>query len=170
MPSRVGKDMGVRIRKAEPGDVDAIVAFGAAVVPEHYAPILGRQAARAQLVWWTPERIAPAVDAGRVHLATTDGRDVVGVCQTGEFDGGQVIWKLYLAPEHRGRSVGVALLRQGIASLPGHAECVDVEHFAGNTSAARFYEREGFRVIRTDPASENQSSSAAIVWRRLQLT
>ena len=162
--------MGVTIRMAELGDVDAIVAFGAAVVPEHYASILGQRAARAQLAWWTPERIAPAVEAGRIHLAITDGRDVVGVCQTGEMDGEQVIWKLYITPEHRGRSLGVALLRQAISLLPGHAEAVDVEHFAGNTSAARFYEREGFEVIRTDPAPSDQSPDAAIVWRRLQLT
>lgn len=161
--------MSVTIRKASLGDVDAIVAFGAAVVPEHYAPILGQRAAQAQLAWWTPERMAPAAEAGRVHVATTDRGDIVGVCQTGELDGEQVIWKLYLAPEYRGRSLGVDLLREGIAALPGHAGRVDVEHFAGNSSAARFYEREGFEVIRTDPTPPDRSPGTAIVWRRLRL-
>jgi ribosomal protein S18 acetylase RimI-like enzyme len=160
--------MSVAIRKAGLEDVDAIVAFGAAVVPEHYTPILGQRAAQAQLAWWRPERMTPAAEAGRVYVAT-DGHDVVGVCQTGEMDGDQVIWKLYLAPEYRGRSLGVDLLRQAIASLPRHADHVDVEHFAGNTSAATFYEREGFKVIRTDPPSPDQSPATAIVWRRLQL-
>lgn len=160
--------MSVTIRKANREDVDAIVAFGAAVVPEHYTPILGQRAAQAQLAWWTPERITPAAEAGRVHLAT-DGHDVVGVCQTGEMDGEQVIWKLYLAAQYRGRSLGVDLLRQAISSLPKHADRVDLEHFAGNTSAATFYEREGFDVIRTDPPPSDQPPAAAIVWRRLLL-
>jgi ribosomal protein S18 acetylase RimI-like enzyme len=161
--------MGPAIRKAALGDVDAIVDFGAAVVPQHYTPILGPRLARAQLAWWTPERIAPAVEAGRVHVATRAGRDVLGVCQTGEADGRQVIWKLYLTTECRGRSLGLDLLRAAISALPEHTDCVDVEHYAGNTSAARFYEREGFAVIRTDPAPAGQSPGNAVVWRRLQL-
>lgn len=161
--------MGVTVRKANLGDVDAIVAFGAAVIPEHYTPILGQRAAQGQLAWWTLERILPAVEAGRVHVATADGRDVVGVCQTGETNGEQVIWKLYLTPDYRGRSIGLELLRLAISALPRHADRVDVEHFAGNTSAAWFYEREGFEVIRTDPPPSGQSPDHAIVWRRLQL-
>jgi len=161
--------MDVTIRRADLADVDALAAFAAAVIPKHYTPILGQRAAHGQLAWWTPQRMTPAVESDRVLVATTDGRDVVGVCQTGELDGEQVIWKLYLAPEYRGRSFGVALLRQAISSLPRDADRVVVEHFAGNTSAARFYEREGFRVIRTDPAPSGQSPAAAIVWRRLQL-
>jgi len=104
-----------------------------------------------------------------MHLAIAEERDVVGVCQTGEADGKQVIWKLYLAPEYRGRSLGVELLSQAISSLPENADHVEVEHFAGNTSAARFYEREGFEVVRTDPAASDHSPGSAIVWRRLQL-
>lgn len=161
--------MRATIQNADLSDIDAIVAFGSAVVPEHYAPILGQRAAQAQLAWWTPERLAPAVKASRIHLATVDERAIVGVCQTGELDGTQVIWKLYLAPGYRGRSLGLDLLSHAISSLPSHADHVDVEHFAGNTSAARFYEREGFKVIRTDPAPPDESPSSAVVWRRLQL-
>src|SRR4051794_2875153 len=92
-------DMRVTIRTAEASDVDAVVDFGAAVVPEHYTPILGARAAQAQLAWWTPERLAPAAAAGRLHVVVADDDHVVGVCETGELDGRQVIWKLYLAPE-----------------------------------------------------------------------
>jgi len=169
LPVYDGAGMGVTVRKANLGDVDAIVAFGAAVIPEHYAPVLGCRAAQAQLAWWTPDRILPAVEAGRVHVATTDGCDVVGVCQTGEMNGEQVIWKLYLAPDYRGQSIGMELLHLAISALPRPADRVVVEHFAGNTSAAKFYEREGFEVLRTDPPPSGQSSDHAIVWRRLQL-
>jgi ribosomal protein S18 acetylase RimI-like enzyme len=162
--------MGVTIRRADLGDVDAIVAFGVAVVPEHYTPILGQRAAQAQLAWWTPERIAPAIEGARVHVATNERRELVGACQTGEAGGEQVIWKLYLAPEYRGRSLGVELLRHAISALPEETDHVYVEHFAGNTSAARFYERHGFEVIRTDLAPAGFSPGNTIVWRRLQLS
>lgn len=153
------------IRRAHPDDVDAIVAFGSAVVPTHYAPILGQDAARAQLTWWSRERMATAVDAGRVHLAVS-GDGVAGVCEAGELSGEQVIWKLYVAPEHRGRSLGVGLLDATIASLPQGTHRVDVEHFAGNTRAARFYEREGFSVLRVEPAPVGTPPGGAVVWRR----
>src|SRR3954467_15280552 len=161
--------MGVTIRTATTDDVDAIVAFGSAVVPHYYAPILGERAAHAQLAWWTPERLSAAVLAGRLHVASTADGEVVGVCQTGELAHDQVVWKLYLAAEYRGRSLGVELLRHAVASLPDGVDHVDVEHFAGNAGAAKFYEREGFTVIRTDPARSGESANSAIVWRRLAL-
>ncbi len=160
--------MGVEIREAGHHDLEAIVAFGSAVVPAYYTPILGERAAQEQLAWWSLGRMAPAVEANRVCVAAAD-HEIVGVCQTGELAGEQVIWKLYLAPEHRGRSLGVALLRQAIASLPQGVSRVDVEHFAGNTRAAKFYEREGFEVIRTDPVTAGELPNDAIVWRRRQL-
>lgn len=159
--------MRVRVRKAEARDVEAIVAFGAAVVPAHYTPILGASAAQAQLSWWQPERISSAVTADRVHLAVV-GDEVVGVCETGEMDGEPVIWKLYLAPEFRGRSLGVELLHQAIAALPDGPGHVLVEHVAGNIRAGSFYEREGFAIVDTEPASSGDPK-AAIVWRRAEL-
>ncbi len=160
--------MSAVIRRADRGDLEAIVAFGSAVIPPYYTPILGEDAAQAQLAWWSLGRMAPAVEADRVHVAAMD-HDVVGVCQTGELAGEQVIWKMYLAPAYRGRSLGVELLRQAIASLPPGVGHVDVEHFAGNTRAAKFYEREGFKVLRTDAAVTGELPNSAIVWRRRQL-
>lgn len=166
--SSIVSSMGVTVRRAELDDLDAIVAFGSAVIPPYYTPILGESAAQAQLAWWSLDRMAPAVEANRVHVAVTD-RDVVGVCETGELAGEQVIWKMYLAPEYRGRSLGVELLCRAIASLSEGVDRVDVEHFAGNTQAAKFYAREGFEIIRTDPAPTGESPNSAIVWRRRQL-
>jgi ribosomal protein S18 acetylase RimI-like enzyme len=91
------------------------------------------------------------------------------VCQSGELADDQVIWKLYLAAEYRGRSLGVELLRHAVASLPAGVDHVDVEHFVGNARAAKFYEREGFTVIRSDPAPSGESANSGIVWRRLAL-
>jgi ribosomal protein S18 acetylase RimI-like enzyme len=155
------------IRRARSSDVEAIVAFGSEVIPPHYAPILGSAAARDQLVWWTVERVTSAVEVGRVHVAVVD-KAVVGVIEIGEVGGEHVIWKLYLAPQFRGCSIGVDLLHEAIASLPAEAEALLVEHFAGNARARSFYEREGFSVVRTEPSTTGHAN-AAVVWRRLEL-
>ena len=57
------------IRLARLDDLSAIERFALDVVPAHYAPILGDEGARAQLQWWTTERMKPAVEASRVHVA-----------------------------------------------------------------------------------------------------
>jgi hypothetical protein len=43
-----------------------------------------------------------------------------------------------------------------------------VEHFAGNTKAAKFYEREGWTVVSTEP-SRSGDPNAAVIWRRVTL-
>lgn len=113
LPAVTTDDMDAEIRKAHASDVDAIAALGSAVVPAHYTPILGADGAQGQLAWWTPQRMASAVERGRVHVALV-GDTIVGVSETGEMGNEQVIWKLYLAPDFRGRSLGVKLLRQAI--------------------------------------------------------
>lgn len=159
--------MNFMVRPARLLDVDAITAFGSRVVPQHYAPILGIDAAEAQLRWWTSERITASVAESRIQLAMS-GDGVVGVCETGEFDDEQVIWKLYVDPHVRSRGIGVALLNQAIAMLPTDTDHVLVEHFAGNTRAAAFYQREGFRVVRLVPSASGDPA-AAVVWRTRDL-
>ena len=137
---------GVEVRLAAPTDVAAMVAFGRAVVPPHYTPILGASAAQSQFdLWWTPERMAAAAEAGRVHVAIAGGdvtgEQLIGVVETGTYGDDQVIWKLYLAPAVRGRGLGVELLDRAVAALPAGTEHVLVEHFAGNWQAGAFYER-----------------------------
>lgn len=156
--------MPVTIRLAGVGDLEAIERFAEEVVPPHYAPILGEEAAHTQLDWWTPERMRPAVEARRVHVAVSAG-EIVGVVQTGLFEGSYVVWKLYLSPTFRGRSLGRDLLRAAVEPLREQANHVLVEHFAGNTGAAAFYEREGWAVEKAVPARSGDPD-AAVVWRR----
>lgn len=160
----------VRIRAATPEDVAAIVAFGQQVLPAHYTPIIGEQAARGQLDWWTDELVLAATRDGREFVAEREwdgldgGHRVVGVCETGFLDGAYVVWKLYVHPSRRGRSLGSAMLRIAIDARPSDTEEVWLEHFAGNVDAARFYEREGFGWMREDPAP-GEDPAAATVWR-----
>ncbi len=79
-----------------------------------------------------------------------------------------MIWKLYLAPQARGRGLGVELLDRAVAALPTGTGHVLVEHVAGNRRAGAFYEREGFAVVGTEPAGSGDPN-AAVVWRRRNL-
>jgi len=156
------------IRKAEPTDLKNILAFGAAVVPVHYEPILGAEAAQRQVdMWWSEQRIAPAINKGHVYVAS-NGAQIIGVAEIGELDSGFVLWKLYLNPNCRGEGLGARLVSAVIADLPNSARSLQVEHFAGNERAGRFYEREGFQVERVDK-SPSGNVNANVVWRHLEL-
>lgn len=152
------------VRAADAGDLDAIVAFGATVVPSHYEPIIGRVAAEEQVeLWWTRQHLGAAVADETVLVADTD-QGIVGLVETGLLDGDPVIWKLYVHPRHRSRGIGAKLLHATIDSLPSTTRRVILEHFAGNHRAADFYEREGFAHLRTDPSPSGEPA-AATVWR-----
>lgn len=158
---------GIVVRAAAAGDVTAICGFGAAHIPSHYAPLIGQDAAHAQVTrWWNPERISKAVDAGHVVVAEA-GDEVVGVAECGEWEGVPVIWKLYVHPDQRGRGLGPRLIRAVIAQLPERADRVQVEVFTANHRAQQFYERQGFGYVRTEP--DPAQPALAIVWRELDL-
>lgn len=157
----------IEIRDAVPADVDAICDFGAAHIRDHYRPLIGEKAAQAQVdVWWSHERISQTVASGRVAVAE-DGGEILGVAEWGEWDARPVVWKLYVHPELRGEGLGPRLLRKVIDQLSPGTKRLQVEHFAGNERAGRFYDRLGFIHLRT----EHHASDPAldVVWRELDL-
>lgn len=157
------------IRAATADDVAAIVRFGERVIPAHYAPLIGADAARAQVdAWWSAERIAAAVADGLVALAEDAGR-VVGVAQRGRYGDDHVIYKLYLDPAARGRRLGPRLIDAVVADLPPEVARIHVEHFAANERAGAFYDREGFAVDRVEPAASGDPRRA-VVWRSRPVT
>jgi len=85
----------------------------------------------------------------------------VGVAQLGRD---HVVYKLYLAPEQRGRGLGVRLLDALIGRLPADVDRLHIEHFAANERAGAFYEREGYRVERVEP-SPTGYPGLGVVWR-----
>ena len=154
----------VVVRDAGTDDVPAICAFGATHVPPHYAPLIGVQAAHAQVSrWWTEEQIRPAVSAGLVVVAEA-GSGIVGVGQRGWDGADHVIYKLYVDPRHRGGGLGPRLIEALEHRLPPDAVRLCVEHFAGNARAGAFYEREGFTVERTVPSADG-NDALDVVWR-----
>jgi len=152
------------VRDAGPDDVAAVCAFGAAHVRPHYAPLIGAQAADAQVRdWWNADAIGAAVAAGLVVVAEANGR-VVGVGQRGRSGADHVVYKLYVSPERRGSGLGRRLLDALIGQLPPDADRLAIEHFAANERAGAFYEREGFSVERIEP-SPTGDPGLGVVWR-----
>jgi len=152
------------LRDAEQRDVRAICEFGETHVRPHYAPLIGAQAADEQVArWWDAEQIGAAVAAGLVVVVEADGQ-VVGVAQRGRSGVDHVIYKLYLAPECRGRGLGPRLIQELVRQLPPDAVRLCVEHFAGNARAGAFYEREGFTVERISPSADGRPA-LDVVWR-----
>ncbi|GEK21696.1 GNAT family N-acetyltransferase [Cellulomonas xylanilytica] len=157
-----GPDAVVHI--ARTGDALAICEFGATHVRRHYAPLIGEQAADAQVArWWNEDQVRAAVSAGLVVVAEAGGR-VVGVTQRGRAGVDHVIYKLYLDPRYRGRGLGPRLVAALVDQLPPDATRLCVEHFAGNERAGAFYEREGFTVERVDPSATGDPA-LDVVWR-----
>lgn len=152
------------LRDAGPADVAAVCGFGEAHVRAHYAPLIGADAADAQVrAWWNPAYVAAAVEAGRVVVAELDGR-CVGVAQRGRHGDDHVVYKLYVDPSLRGHGLGPRLLDAIVRRLPDDARGLWVEHVAANTRAAAFYEREGFTVARVD-RDPSGDPARDVVWR-----
>lgn len=153
----------VAIRDAVGDDVRRICAFGAVHIPPHYAPLIGAVAAERQVSrWWGEAQIEPAVSGGLVVVAEERGR-LVGVVQRGRHGADHVLYKLYVDPRRRGLGLGPCLIEAVIRRLPPDARRLSVEHFASNTRAGAFYEREGFVVERVERSGT--SSALDVVWR-----
>jgi GNAT superfamily N-acetyltransferase len=156
------------VRDAEPRDVARICEFGATHVPPHYAPLIGPEAAEAQVRnWWTEAQIGAAVARGLVVVAEV-GHEIVGVGQRGRNGEDHVVYKLYVHPEQRGRRLGPQILAALVRQLPDDADRLYIEHFAANARAGAFYEREGYAVDRVE-ASTSGDPALDQVWRVRQL-
>lgn len=152
------------VRDARHDDEPAICEFGKVQIPLHYESLIGAVAASNQVKnWWNEAQIRQSIQAGKIVVAEDEGC-IVGVAEGG-FDGAkQVIYKLYIHRNYRGRGLGPKLLGALINKLPGGTSGVYIEHFAANERAGAFYEREGFHIDRIEP-SNSGSSALDVVWR-----
>lgn len=81
-------------------------------------------------------------------------RDMLVAEHRGEIVGvagiqGNVIDLLWVRLDRRGEGVGATLLKQCEAQLSAHHDDVELECFEPNTESIRFYERHGYRWVRT---------------------
>ena len=148
-------------RLATMDDRPAIDAFADATVHDAYDSLVDRGYAQTLLDFWWGDALDEDVRAGRILVATRDGR-VIGLTQLGDLDGEPVMWKLYVAPGHRGDGVGAQLMRDLIRVIPPRSPRLVTEHIACNEGAARFYAREGFGIIGTD---QHDDPRLSVVWR-----
>ena len=152
------------VRPAGREDVAAICRFGEAIIPAHYAPLIGAPAADEQVRrWWNETHVGAAVAEGLV-VVTEVGGQIMGVGQRGRSGSDHVVYKLYVDPRHRSNGLGPRLLAALTSQLPADADRLYIEHFAANERAGRFYEREGFTVDRIEP-SPNGDRALDVVWR-----
>jgi len=108
------------------------------------------------------ERFVSRIEApDRFVLGAFDGEALVGTVGFYRHGGAKVahkggIWGMYVAPEARGRGVGMALLEAAVARIA--ATCPGVSWLqlgvaTVNGPAQRLYERAGFRTYGVEPAA-----------------
>lgn len=143
------------LRPGTAADIPALRALGEAVVPATYGPI---DAAYARLMleqWWTPERFADTLPRVRMLLAERDGQ-VVAMTSFGRLSAShrdfphvtgdrEVMWKLYVHPDHQGLGIGRRLLAEVEAMVEGEELWLEVVD--GNHRAFAFYRAHGFEEV-----------------------
>ena len=109
---------------------------------------------RIQMGGSTLRKAVRELSQGRGLLLLASDREPVGVAVLSYTyaleHGGPAAWldELYVVPERRGKGIGLALLKRGMAAAR-RAGCVfmELEVVAGHGRAARLYLREGFRKL-----------------------
>jgi len=145
-------DSVVTLRPATRHDVPGFVALGRAVVPPTYGPIDAAYAQRMIDEWWTPEVFTRSMQTNTHLVAEADG-EVVALANLGrvsrsyrEFphvtDDREVMWKLYVHPDHHGRGIGSRLLAEVEGLVEGDELWLEVVD--GNAQAFAFYAARGF--------------------------
>ncbi len=151
--------MTLEIRTASEDDVAAIRSVGELTWPATYSFAGDDYVSHGLATWWSDEAIRRSLVTTATLVAVLDGQ-VVGVGNLDLHRDPPTIWKLYVVPAAQGTGAGSALLRELVA-LAGGAP-VTLEYADGNQRAAGFYERQGFREVRRQPA--DVPGGPEIVW------
>ena len=112
----------VLVRPGTAADIPAFVALGRAVVPPTYGPIDAAYAQKMLDEWWTPEVFATSLQRNTHLVAERDG-EVVALTSFGRLVQSyrdfphvtgerEVMWKLYVHPDHQGLGIGSRLLAE----------------------------------------------------------
>jgi ribosomal protein S18 acetylase RimI-like enzyme len=142
-----------RLRVAQPGDADAITAIHIAARREAM-PWLAVVHTDEETRDWVASVVLPNQ---AVRVAEVDGV-VVGYAAHDDAE----LNALYVDPQHQGRGVGTALVRDAMAASPGE---LWLWTFQRNAPARRFYERHGFVAIEeTDGAGNEEREPDVRYW------
>ena len=145
----------VTLRPGTHDDIPGLRALGEAVVPPTYGPIDATYARRMLDEWWTPEVFAASL-ARNTHLVAEHEGQVVAMANIGRLRESyrefphvtgdrEVMWKLYVHPDHQGRGLGRRLLTEIEALVEGDELWLEVVD--GNEQAFGFYRAHGFDEV-----------------------
>jgi len=148
-------DPAVTVRPGTLADVPAFRALGEAVVPPTYGPIDAAYARRMLDEWWVPEVFETSLARNPHLVAEVDG-EVVALANLGRLSQSyrdfphvsgdrEVMWKLYVHPDHHGRGIGSRLLADVEAMVEGDELWLEVVD--GNDQAFDFYRARGFEEV-----------------------
>ena len=159
----------VVLRAGTRADVPGLVALGRAVVPPTYGPIDAVYAQRMLDEWWTVERFTDSLGRARFLVAEHDG-EVVAMATVGRLSAShrdfphvtgdrEVMWKLYVHPDHQGLGLGRRLLAEVEAMVEGDELWLEVVD--GNEQAFAFYRAQGFTEVEADKVLEKGMTAVA---------
>jgi ribosomal protein S18 acetylase RimI-like enzyme len=143
------------LRSGTRDDIPGFRALGEAVVPVTYGPIDAAYAQRMLDEWWIPEVFEKSL-ARNTHLVAEVDGEVVALATLGRLsqsyrtfphvtDDREVMWKLYVHPEHQGLGIGRRLLAEVEALVEGDDLWLEVVD--GNERAFGFYRAHGFEEV-----------------------
>ncbi len=143
------------LRPGTAEDIADFVALGRAVVPPTYGPIDAAYAQKMLDEWWTPEVFATSLARNAHVVAERDGQ-VVGLANLGRLTTSyrdfphvsgerEVMWKLYVHPDHQGAGIGSRLLTEIEQLVEGDELWLEVVD--GNDAAYDFYLARGFEEV-----------------------
>ena len=149
----------ITLRAATADDIPALVALGRAVVPPTYGPIDAAYAQRMIDEWWTPAVFTRSMQTNTHLVAEVDG-EVVALANLGRLSQSyrdfphvtgdrEVMWKLYVHPDHHGRGIGSRLLAEVESRVDGDELWLEVVD--GNEQAFAFYRARGFEEVERTP-------------------
>ncbi|WP_210649063.1 GNAT family N-acetyltransferase [Nocardioides sp. SYSU D00065] len=145
----------ITVRRGTVDDIPQFRALGEAVVPPTYGPIDPAYAQRMLDEWWIPEVFEKSLARNAHLVAERDGR-VVALGSFGRLSRSyrdfpyvtgdrEVMWKLYVHPDHQGLGIGSRLLGQVEALVEGDELWLEVVD--GNDPAFDFYRSHGFEEV-----------------------
>lgn len=136
------------VRPGTAADVPGLRALGEAVLPATYDPIDPALTALILGEWWAVDRLAEQV--GRLpHVVAESEGEIVWMANLGRRGDREVMWKLYVRPDHQGSGLGARLLAATEELV--ESDELWLEHVAGNDQAAGFYSRHGFTEVERVP-------------------
>ena len=145
----------ITIRPGTVHDIPGFRALGAAVVPPTYGPIDAAYARRMLDEWWVPEVFEKSLARNAHVVAERDGQ-VVALANLGRLSRSyrdfphvtgdrEVMWKLYVHPDHQGLCIGTRLLAEVESMVEGDELWLEVVD--GNDRAYDFYVAHGFAEV-----------------------